>query len=813
MKLSNKILFSVLPLISISLLVVGVVAFWQLKKVEEEKLYADMDNRIHTVDSQLNYLIQKTLTDSELIANNQTLKEFVLEQDEDQRYLLWHAALLRIFADIQTTLPQYYELRIIDPQGNELVRRVTADNKNDSEQEMNSGWFKNIQNSTESKAITLQNPDDGNTVIYTTKPLILRDARVESIQTPPSLRGYLVITAELDEIKSYINYSKPGKDGFMLALSNSGRLLFKPEALKPIPHIPVEKLISKQNIHLTIKDNELIYMTDKQNGHLVFVSAIPAHELFGATTHLAIIVLLITVGTIIMVTLVLYSIMRKQVLHPIRYLSSLSQKIGQGDLNIRNEYAQKDEFGELAQSFEDMALGLKDSADKIQFMAFHDSLTGLPNRAQFHQDMEQSMTRAKRNGDKFALLFVDIDDFKHVNDARGHQAGDQLLKAITQRVYEQLRESDRIMSHTNRHLHEQDQPLFSRIGGDEFAILLCGVDDPLYAGSVSQRLIEVIAKPFTIEGSELYVGASIGVAIFPEDSQTPDELIKYADIAMYHAKSLGKNNYQFYQESMNRKIHEKLHIESRLRLALEENRLHLMFQPQVNTVTRNLSGLEALIRWNDPELGYVSPDIFIPIAEDTGMILAIGEWVIQEACRQQAEWISQGLEPVTISVNVSGKQFDHQNVSDILLLAMAKNKLLPGHLGIEITESTAMTDPDETAIKLREISARGIKISLDDFGTGYSSLSHLQQFSVDVLKIDRSFVSGLTNGQQSKDLTNAIVVIAHLLNMSVIAEGVETQEQLTILHGFNCDDIQGAMFSIPLKVEEVPDMLNKRTFH
>ena len=813
MKLSNKILFSILPLISISLLVVGVVAFWQLKKVEEEKLYADMDNRVHVISNLLTNHMQKTLSDSELIANSPILKNFMLENDIDQRYLLWHASVLRQFSNIQLTIPRYYEMRIVDTEGNEIVRRLTNELQNYSELEAGSSWFKQIKGATTAQAFTLINPDNGNTVIYAVKPLILRDARVESIQIKPTLRGYLIITADLSDIKSYINTSRPGNHGFMLALSNNGQVLFKPDHLNPVPHLPIDQLIRKQNPHLTLPEGDFIYLTHKNKGHMIFVSALPAHEFAGATNQLALSVLFITVGTILAVSIVLYSIMKKQVLTPIRYLSKLSQKIGRGELNIKNIYTQQDEFGDLARAFEDMANGLKDSAEKINFMAYHDSLTGLPNRAQFHHDMNKSMAQAKRTGDKFALLFVDIDDFKHINDARGHQTGDNLLKAITQRVNEQLRESDRIMSQSTRLQQEHDDPIFSRIGGDEFAILLYGVNDPLYAGSVSQRLIEVISKPFIIDDVELYVGASIGVAVFPEDSQNSDELVKYADTAMYHAKSLGKNNYQFYQESMNSKIHEKLHIESRLRLALEENRLQLMFQPQVNTVTRKLSGLEALIRWNDPKLGYISPDVFIPIAEDTGMILAIGEWVIQEACRQQAEWISLGLEPVTVSVNISGKQFDHQNVSDILLLEMAKNRLLPGHLGIEITESTAMNDPEDTALKLREISARGIKISLDDFGTGYSSLSHLQQFSIDVLKIDRSFVSGLTDGQQSKDLTNAIVVIAHLLNMSVIAEGVETQEQLSILQGFKCDDIQGTMFSFPLKVEDVPAMLTKPTFH
>ena len=813
MKLSNKLLLSILPLISISLLILGAAAFWEMKKVEEEKLYADMDNRVHTVDNLLTSHIEKALSDIELIANNPILKDFVLEKDEDQRYMLWHGALLNVFANIQQTIPRYYELRIVDENGREMVRRTTIDIENETENEAGTSWFNRIKGSKLPMSFSQTNPDDNSTVIYATKPLILRDSKVEPIRTPPSIRGYLIITAEITDIQRYINDIHPGKNGFMLALSDSGRILFKPDRINPVPHVPFEQLFDIESSHLNIQDGDFIFLTHNKNGHIFFVSALPAHEFFAATSGLAIIVLLVTLGTILAVSIVLYSMMRKQVLHPIRYLNTLSRKIGAGNLNIRNEYKQADEFGDLAQAFEDMALGLKDSAEKIQFMAFHDSLTGLPNRAQFHQDMDQSMAQAKRTGDKFALLFVDIDDFKQVNDARGHVIGDNLLKAITQRVNDQLRESDRIMSQSTLNPPNPDNPMFSRIGGDEFAILLSGIDDPLYAGTIAQRLIETIAKPFILDEHEIFVGASIGVSIFPEDSQSTDDLIKYADIAMYHAKSLGKNNYQFYTESMNRKIHEKLHIESRLRLAMEENRLHLMFQPQVSTESRTLSGLEALIRWNDPELGIVSPEIFIPIAEETGMILDIGEWVIHEACRQQAEWISQGLEPVTVSVNVSGKQFDCQNVSDILSSAINKYNLLPGHLGIEITESTAISEPKETAIKLKEISLKGIKISLDDFGTGYSSLSHLQTFSIDVLKIDKSFVSSLSQGQQSKDLTNAIVVIAHLLNMSVIAEGVETQEQLSILHGFQCDDIQGTMFSTPLKVEDIPALLNKRTFH
>ena len=335
------------------------------------------------------------------------------------------------------------------------------------------------------------------------------------------------------------------------------------------------------------------------------------------------------------------------------------------------------------------------------------------------------------------------------------------------------------------------------------------VDDHLLVADSLKSLIEMFSVPFHIKGEKLHVGVSIGITVYPVDSQDADELLRFADIAMYHAKELGKNNYQFYHESLNETIHKKMNIATRLREAIGNNSLYLEYQPQVELKTNRIVGVEALLRWRDSELGKIPPDEFIPIAESSGEILTIGEWVIHEACRQQAEWIKQGFNTLTMSVNVSSVQFERQDVSIIVSRALALYKVNPGLFEVEITESTTMNDPEKAIIKLNKVRSEGISIALDDFGTGFSSLSHLLRFPIDILKVDRDFVINILTHKNSLSLVSTIVAMAHNLGMKVIAEGVEDQDQVDLLQSIQCDLIQGYVFSRPLAAADIPEILNQ----
>jgi diguanylate cyclase (GGDEF)-like protein len=620
------------------------------------------------------------------------------------------------------------------------------------------------------------------------------------------LRAFLVISVSLDDVKKNIDENHPGDHGYIAGFLADGTVAFNSGG-DAMPNLPVNFLSGQKQL---VRENDHIFYRASSNQLVSIVSIIHAHELAEVTNRLAAIVALITCFTLLGLSALLYILMRIMVIKPINQLMAMSKQIGYGNLQVVNQHDKEDEFGDLGASFEQMATSLRESDEQIKTLAYRDTLTGTPNRAMFHQYMGRVTDRAARNDEQYALLFIDIDDFKIINDTKGHAIGDLLLQEISTRINKEIRNSDFIAEDiTGSKLLNDGANLLSRLGGDEFTILLPALEDTLTAGTVARRLIEMFSAPFEIRGEKLHVGVSIGITIYPVDSQDPGELLRFADMAMYHAKERGKNNYQFYQKELNETIHKKMNIATRLREAISNKSLYLEYQPQVELKTSRIVGVEALLRWQDPELGKIPPDEFIPIAESSGEILAIGEWVIHEACRQQAEWIKQGFNTITMSVNVSSVQFERQDVSIIVSRALARYNLNPGLFEVEITESTTMNDPEQAIIKLNKVSSEGISIALDDFGTGFSSLSHLLEFPINVLKVDRNFVINILTHRNSMSLVSTIVAMAHNLGMKVIAEGVEDQDQIDLLQSIHCDVIQGFVFSRPLAAADIPEILNR----
>ncbi|MEA2080107.1 MAG: EAL domain-containing protein, partial [Pseudomonadota bacterium] len=416
---------------------------------------------------------------------------------------------------------------------------------------------------------------------------------------------------------------------------------------------------------------------------------------------------------------------------------------------------------------------------------------------------------ARRNQKQFALLFLDIDDFKRINDTLGHETGDLLLQKITERLAKCLRDTDYVARMGG---FDDPDEFLARLGGDEFIILLPDISDQHAPGALAHRLIEALSQPVSMSDHEFYVSASIGITLYPADGKQGNELVKNADVAMYHAKDLGKNNYQYYLESMNTLAHERLALENKLRRALENDELCLYYQPQVDATSARVVGVEALLRWFDPDHGLIPPDTFIPVAENSGLILPIGEWVIKEACRQNKAWQKAGLEKIVVSVNVSGTQFARQNVPDVIDAALRESRLDPRYLEAEITESVIMSQPDRAVEQLSALKDLGVGIALDDFGTGYSSFSYLHRFPIDTLKIDRSFISDICKITEHAEIVAAIIAMSHILKLRVIAEGVEEEQQLHLLADKDCDVIQGYLISRPLPADEITQLLAKPTF-
>jgi len=433
----------------------------------------------------------------------------------------------------------------------------------------------------------------------------------------------------------------------------------------------------------------------------------------------------------------------------------------------------------------------KVAEERVQSLAYYDALTGLPNRILLHDRLSKALATARRQKHKVALLFFDLDRFKIINDSLGHSVGDLLLQDVAERLKSCAREEDTV----------------ARLGGDEFLIVLTHVNDIPSAAVSAERFMDALTSTFVIQGHSLSIGCSLGISIFPEHGADSETLIKHADAAMYSAKDGGRNNFQFFTADMNAQAVERLTLENGLRSALDKKELFLVYQPQMDIATGKISELEALLRWQHPELGLVPPDKFIRIAENSGLIVPIGEWVLRTACSQARKWQDEGLRAVSIAINVSAVQFRQQGFCELIRRVLRETGLAPHYLELELTETLLLGNADVTLSVLQELKAMGLTLAIDDFGTGYSSFSYLKRFPVSKLKIDRSFVRDVAVNPDDAAITTAIISMAKSLNLKVIAEGVEDEAQMSFLRAHQCDEIQGYYFSVPLAVDKVAEKL------
>src|SRR5919106_1377658 len=422
------------------------------------------------------------------------------------------------------------------------------------------------------------------------------------------------------------------------------------------------------------------------------------------------------------------------------------------------------------------------SQARIWHLAHHDALTDLPNRVLFQDRLQQAVAQARRNGLLVAILFVDLDNFKDVNDALGHEFGDLLLKEVTLRLRECTRDTDTV----------------ARLGGDEFALIHAGLDRSEWAAKLAEKVLERLSEPFSLEGQEVHVSASIGVTICPLDHDDPNQIVKNADMAMYRAKNTGRANYQFYKEDMNLAFQARKALERDLRKALANDELDVFYQPQVDARRSLIVGAEALVRWPHPDRGMISPAEFVPIAEECGLIVPLGEWVLQTACTQNKRWQDLGLPPVRVAVNLSAQQFLYRDLVASVVRALETSSLDHGYLELEITEGILMRETEVTISTLRRLTELGIQIAVDDFGTGYSSMAYLKRFPVNKIKIDRAFVTDVTTDRGDAAIVGAVIGLAHGLGLTVAAEGVETFEQVAHLRARGCDELQGYYFGRPM---------------
>ncbi|MBU1236804.1 MAG: EAL domain-containing protein [Gammaproteobacteria bacterium] len=458
------------------------------------------------------------------------------------------------------------------------------------------------------------------------------------------------------------------------------------------------------------------------------------------------------------------------------------RRVNAGDEQQRAKINGDDEIGVVCQAFNGLLDQQEEHRRQLQYLAYHDVLTGLPNQLLVKDRLVQAAAYADRSGGRVALLFLDLDNFKTINDTLGHPIGDALLKAVSERLIGTIRDTDTL----------------SRQGGDEFLIVLSDVKTSDDIASLADKVLERVAVPFHIEGHELSTSASIGIAIHPDDSRDFDALLKKADTALYEAKEAGRNTYRFFTERMNAEASEYLYVRAGLRRAVEQHEFLLHYQPQIDLTSGAVVGAEALIRWNHPEHGWILPSRFVPVAEDSGLIVPIGEWVLHEACRQLAAWRATGMQDLTVAVNLSGVQFKRGNVERTVTAALDASGLPPRLLELELTESILIRDTESVLATVHQLKEIGVRLSIDDFGTGYSSLSYLKRFNVDKLKIDQSFVRDFSSDPDDAAIVRAIIQMAGSLNLRTIAEGVETSDVRDQLSACGCDEAQGYHFARPL---------------
>ena len=451
---------------------------------------------------------------------------------------------------------------------------------------------------------------------------------------------------------------------------------------------------------------------------------------------------------------------------------------------------------------------LKKSQDRIETLAYYDALTDLPGRPLFLDLLNREINSAKGAGKSVAVFFFDLDDFKKTNDSFGHSAGDRLLTSVAERLKKHLRQSDIIGRPGVITMDTKNNADYlARIGGDEFTFIIPDISDKQFTTEIAERILNIFKEPFPLLDREIFISTSIGIAFYPEDGNDVETLLRNADAAMYKAKKVGKNTFQYYSADMNRKAKERINLETQLRYAIKNHEFQLYYQPQYNIDTGTLMGMEALIRWEDKEMGLVSPGDFIPLAEETGMIIEIGNWVLNSACHQGKIWHDRGFENLNLGVNLSVRQFFDSRLVDKIKSAIETTGFNPARLELEITETAMMHDTDRAILIMNELKEMGIKISLDDFGTGYSSLVHLKLFHVDTLKIDQVFVKNADLHGRDGAIISAIIDMCHQLDISVVAEGVETLESLNFLKDKKCQLAQGFFFSPPLPVAKFENLL------
>ncbi len=806
MRLQRRFLSVIVPVIALALLTLGWLAYVQLRRGAEDELSRQMLVALDRIEQQSLSWVDATETNVDLFASAAAIENY-FDLPEAQRENSPAAAPAKaLFEKLRRSVPEYREIRLLNRDGHEELRVADADLVNRSEVERGTPWFDAVALNWGLPIHTsvMNHPDDGRISLVVAKPVRRPVSRADGRTGPAVLKGYLVVAARLDFLREEMQRFAAGRGAFMSLLDSSGTPL-----MTSIPDAT----------EVTLDGHRSLVAGRRLFDDLRLVAIVPEEALDADVGRLAASVAGVTAAAIVLASLLSLLLLRSVVLAPITRLRESAVAIGRGRLDTIIEVRRDDEIGDLATAFGEMTGRLSESMRelhrshaKIERLAYRDSLSGLPNRRAFLDLVERSIVAAERRGGRLAVLFLDLDDFKRLNDSEGHAAGDRLLREVGDRLRrcvgmptdEPWARADGASASDDfgaRRIEDPTANRVARFGGDEFVVLLGDVGGRAEVRGVAENVLSALTEPVAFDGRARTVGTSIGIASYPEDATDVDGMLTCADTAMYAAKQGGRNTHRFFERAMREEIEARLLLEAELSRAIANGGLELHYQPQVHARSGELAGVEALVRWEHAERGGIGPDRFIPVAEETGLIAALGDWVLDEGCRQWRRWHDAGVAPPRVAINVSRRQFALGDLERVVA-AVLERHAMPAHaLELEITESCIMEGADAVIRTLARIRATGVHVAMDDFGTGHSSLGALATLPIDTLKIDRCFVSGVEPGSPSDRIVSAILELGAGLGLGVVAEGVETAAELAYLDERRCDVVQGYLLGRPVPAE------------
>ncbi|MGD2138587.1 MAG: diguanylate cyclase, partial [Gammaproteobacteria bacterium] len=715
MRLQNKILFFLIPLTVLPLLVLGWSAYTLLMEDARSRTRNQVTTLLEQIKQHSETRLQTARANASLFASNKLVKQYVTTDPYSDDKAVLKAEVLELLFNYQLAYPEYYEIRIVSPEGKEQVRSVIGDLGNLTEDESSSPYFQGIRdNPGVIHTSFFMNPDNGKPALLASKPLLYYDEAGKQPAEAGNLYGYLIMTINPDFLDELASSEKIGENGEIFFTDSSGTILFHRSASRIGERLPSDLFAQLSNAAMNgmifdaVNGETLAhYQANRLHDQLYAFALYGESEFHNHRVDLGQSVTLITSVAILALIAFLMGILRRLLINPIRQLSLAAREMGRGQVLIPINVRSDDEIGDLAKTFKQMGRNLAHYNEQVHYIAYHDSLTGLPNRLMFKDYLKRAIAEAKRSQQELALLFLDLDNFKRINDTLGHQSGDRLLQSFADRLSGCLRKSD-VVSHAG---HDSSSNIIARLAGDEFIILLPRTGGVTQTNRIAGRILDALSEPFIIGKQELFISTSIGIALFPHDGLSVDDLMKNSDIAMYHAKKSGRNNVQYFSGKMNEASLFKLKIEGRLRHAVENGELILHYQPQVDLTSGQISGAESLLRWTDPELGQVSPEVFVPIAEEYGLIIPISEWLVHETCRQGKQWLDRYNQPITMAINISAVHLNGHDLEGLIAGILRQSGYNPQYLEMELTESSILNDPAQAIRTLVNIQRMGLQTS------------------------------------------------------------------------------------------------------